>query len=147
VVGMTRSSARGENIVRSHEMGEGARGRHSVGRGKHWLHDSFRFDIVLGPPCSSHAMHGRVPGRLRTSWRGRSCRRIVVSGFVSLTLTPMLCSRFLSLRKNKKHGRLFNFFERSRTGSRHAYDRCLQVVFGINSPHSVSALCCGKKLI
>ena len=35
---------------------------------------------------------------------------IVVSWFVSLTLTPMLCSRFLQV--SRTHGRLYNWFER-----------------------------------
>jgi HAE1 family hydrophobic/amphiphilic exporter-1 len=36
---------------------------------------------------------------------------ILVSGFVSLSLSPMLCSRFIKHHKSEKHGRLFNFFE------------------------------------
>jgi HAE1 family hydrophobic/amphiphilic exporter-1 len=37
---------------------------------------------------------------------------ILVSGVVSLTLTPMLCSRFLRAHKEEKHGRLYNMSER-----------------------------------
>ena len=42
---------------------------------------------------------------------------VLVSGFVSLTLTPMMCSRFVHSEHEKKHGRLYNFFERFFTGS------------------------------
>ncbi len=37
---------------------------------------------------------------------------ILVSGFVSLTLTPMLSSRFLRSQHDAKHGRLYNLTER-----------------------------------
>jgi HAE1 family hydrophobic/amphiphilic exporter-1 len=53
---------------------------------------------------------------------------ILVSGFVSLTLTPMLCSRFLKPHHEVKHGRVFNFFERIQVGLETLYDRCLRVV-------------------
>jgi HAE1 family hydrophobic/amphiphilic exporter-1 len=53
---------------------------------------------------------------------------VLVSGFVSLTLTPMLCSRFVHAAHGQKHGRLFNFFERFFDGFRNKYDRTLQIV-------------------
>lgn len=37
---------------------------------------------------------------------------ILISGVVSLTLTPMLCSRFLKPPAEQKHGRLYNSMER-----------------------------------
>jgi HAE1 family hydrophobic/amphiphilic exporter-1 len=37
---------------------------------------------------------------------------ILISGFVSLTLTPMLSSRFLKPPNHKNHGVLYNFMER-----------------------------------
>jgi HAE1 family hydrophobic/amphiphilic exporter-1 len=37
---------------------------------------------------------------------------ILISGVVSLTLTPMLCSRFLKPPEQEKHGRLYNTMER-----------------------------------
>jgi HAE1 family hydrophobic/amphiphilic exporter-1 len=53
---------------------------------------------------------------------------VLVSGFVSLTLTPMMCSRFVHATHGKKHGRLYNFFERFFDAVLHHYDRSLQVV-------------------
>ncbi len=53
---------------------------------------------------------------------------VLVSGFVSLTLTPMMCSRFVHSEKEKKHGQLYNAFERFFDGTRDAYDRTLQMV-------------------
>jgi HAE1 family hydrophobic/amphiphilic exporter-1 len=53
---------------------------------------------------------------------------VLVSGFVSLTLTPMLCSRFVHAAHAQKHGRLYNFFEHFFDGFRNQYDRTLQIV-------------------
>jgi HAE1 family hydrophobic/amphiphilic exporter-1 len=52
---------------------------------------------------------------------------ILVSGVVSLSLTPMLCSRFLHPSKEAHHGRLWSFFERFFDGMLRIYDRTLQV--------------------
>jgi HAE1 family hydrophobic/amphiphilic exporter-1 len=53
---------------------------------------------------------------------------VLVSGVVSLTLTPMMCSRFVHPEHGRKHGRLFNFFEHFFNGMRNTYDRTLKVV-------------------
>jgi hydrophobic/amphiphilic exporter-1 (mainly G- bacteria), HAE1 family len=52
---------------------------------------------------------------------------VLVSGFVSLTLTPMMCSRFVHSEREKKHGRLYNFFEHFFDRLRGGYDRTLQI--------------------
>jgi len=71
---------------------------------------------------------GGVLGRLLHEFAVTIMSAIVVSGFVSLTLTPMLCSRFLRPHHEEKHGRLFNFFESIQDRLTHVYDRCLRVV-------------------
>ena len=53
---------------------------------------------------------------------------VLVSGFVSLTLTPMMCSRFVHSEKEKKHGKTYNAFERFFDRLRDGYDRTLQMV-------------------
>jgi HAE1 family hydrophobic/amphiphilic exporter-1 len=53
---------------------------------------------------------------------------ILVSAFVSLTLVPMLASRFLSAEpKGKKHGFLINFFEKGFNVTLGFYSRSLDV--------------------
>jgi hydrophobic/amphiphilic exporter-1 (mainly G- bacteria), HAE1 family len=53
---------------------------------------------------------------------------VLASGFVSLTLTPMMCSRFVHPPEHgKKHGRLYNAFEKFFDGLRNSYDRTLQM--------------------
>ncbi|MFZ0829053.1 MAG: efflux RND transporter permease subunit [Verrucomicrobiia bacterium] len=52
---------------------------------------------------------------------------VLVSGFVSLTLTPMMCSRFVHAAHGQKHGRLYGVFERFFDEVRNKYDRTLQI--------------------
>jgi HAE1 family hydrophobic/amphiphilic exporter-1 len=53
---------------------------------------------------------------------------ILISGFVSLTLTPMLCSRFIRPPAAERHGRLYLFMERFFEGMLHLYERTLKMV-------------------
>ncbi len=68
-----------------------------------------------------------ILGRLLHEFAVTIGAAILVSGFVSLTLTPMLCSRFLRHPKEQKHGALFNAFERGHQALQHAYDVTLQI--------------------
>ena len=70
---------------------------------------------------------GGVLGRLLHEFAVTIMTAILVSGFVSLTLTPMLCSRFLKPHHEIRHGRLYNFFESMQVGLERIYDRYLQV--------------------
>jgi HAE1 family hydrophobic/amphiphilic exporter-1 len=67
-------------------------------------------------------------GRLLHEFAVTIAVAVLVSGFVSLTLTPMLASRFVRPPQHKKHGRLYQAFERFFFGLQRAYDRTLQVV-------------------
>ena len=116
-----------ENIVRHLEHGEGVmeaalQGSREVG-----------FTIVsmtlsLAAVFIPVLFMGGLLGRLLHEFAVTIGAAILVSGFVSLTLTPMLCSRFLRPRGEEKHGWLFNAFERIHQGMSGAYDRTLQVV-------------------
>ena len=53
---------------------------------------------------------------------------ILISGVVSLTLTPMLCSRFLRSPKKEQHGRLYTAMENFFNGWLHLYERSLSAV-------------------
>jgi len=52
---------------------------------------------------------------------------VLVSGFISLTLTPMMCSRFVHSVREEKHGGLYNLFERFFERVRSLYERTLRV--------------------
>ena len=56
---------------------------------------------------------GGIIGRLLHELAVTISAAILVSGFVSLTLTPMLASRYLRDARQVKHGRLYWLFERS----------------------------------
>src|SRR5258705_5454720 len=51
-------------------------------------------------------------GRLLREFAVTICVAILVSGFISLSLTPMLCSRYLRPPRDQKHGRLYLFLGR-----------------------------------
>ncbi len=114
-----------ENIVRHMEMGEGVmeaafNGSKEVG-----------FTIVsmtlsLAAVFIPVLFLGGILGRLLHEFAVTIGVAILVSGFVSLTLTPMLCSRFLRPPHEEKHGRAFNVFERGYDALLHFYDVTLQ---------------------
>ena len=100
-----------ENIVRHMEMGErpfeaAVNGSREVGFTI--LSMTFSLAAVFIPVL----FMGGIIGRLFKEFAVTIGVAILISGFVSLTLTPMLCSRFLKPPGEKKHGRLFNASER-----------------------------------
>ena len=68
---------------------------------------------------------GGVVGRLLHEFAVVIGAAVIVSGIVSLTLTPMLCSRFLH-HSHGPHNRLYNASERFFDGMLHVYDWTLQ---------------------
>ncbi|HUJ23313.1 MAG TPA: efflux RND transporter permease subunit [Bryobacteraceae bacterium] len=115
-----------ENIVRHMELGESRmeaalRGSREIG-----------FTIVsmtlsLVAVFIPVLFLGGIVGRLLHEFAVTISVAILVSGFVSLTLTPMLCSRFLKPPK-EKHGPVYAAVERFFHGMTNLYDRTLQVV-------------------
>jgi HAE1 family hydrophobic/amphiphilic exporter-1 len=71
---------------------------------------------------------GGVIGRLLHEFAATIMSAILVSGIVSLTLTPMLASRFLKPPKESHHGALFNWSERMFEGVLRTYDVTLRFV-------------------
>jgi HAE1 family hydrophobic/amphiphilic exporter-1 len=67
-----------------------------------------------------------IVGRLLHEFAVTICVAILVSGLVSLTLTPMLCSRYLRPADPAAHGRLFAVFERFFAALQAGYERSLQ---------------------
>ena len=62
-------------------------------------------------------------GKLFTEFALTVASAVLVSGFVALTLTPMMCSRIL--RHEKKHGKLYNTLESFFNGMNNGYRRLL----------------------
>jgi hydrophobic/amphiphilic exporter-1 (mainly G- bacteria), HAE1 family len=69
-----------------------------------------------------------IVGRLFREFSVTLAMTIFVSAFVSLTLTPMMASRFLKSAHNQKHGRLYQMSERGFEAILNAYERGLDVV-------------------
>ena len=73
---------------------------------------------------------GGILGRLLHEFAVTITSAIIVSGIVSLTLTPMLCSRFLKPHPaggHAAHGRIYEWSERLFTGLVRFYERTLYV--------------------
>jgi multidrug efflux pump len=55
---------------------------------------------------------GDITGRLFREFAVTLSATILISAFISLTLTPMLCSRLLQPEEHAKHGRFYQYSER-----------------------------------
>ncbi len=73
---------------------------------------------------------GGIIGRLFREFAVTIGAAIMVSGFVSLTLTPMLCARFLTSHKGETHGTLYNAFETAFAKVLGGYTRALNWAMG-----------------
>jgi HAE1 family hydrophobic/amphiphilic exporter-1 len=115
-----------ENIVRHMEMGErpmeaALRGSREIG-----------FTIVsmtlsLAAVFLPVLFMGGILGRLLHEFSVVIMMAVVVSGFVSLTLTPMLCSRFLRAESEAKaHGRFYQVTQRGFDVMVGGYERSLR---------------------
>src|SRR5262249_10466999 len=112
-----------ENIVRHMEMGKGRMEAALTGARE------IGFTIVsmtlsLAAVFLPVLFMGGVVGRLLHEFAVVIGAAVLVSGFVSLTLTPMACSRFL--RHGGSHGRFYAASERVFDGMLAVYDRTLR---------------------
>jgi HAE1 family hydrophobic/amphiphilic exporter-1 len=71
---------------------------------------------------------GGIIGRLFREFAVTLSMAILVSALVSLTLTPMMCSRFLKPPREVHHGRLYALSERGFDAMLRAYEHGLDVV-------------------
>src|SRR5690349_195818 len=114
-----------ENIVRHIEMGERPLMASLKGSGE------IGFTIVsmtlsLAAVFIPVLFMGGVLGRLFKEFAVTICVAILISGVVSVTLTPMLCSRFLRSMHEARHGWFYRTTERFFQGMLHVYDVTLQ---------------------
>src|SRR6185503_8221694 len=70
---------------------------------------------------------GGIVGRLLHEFAVTIVSAVLVSGFVSLSLTPMLCSRMLKPNHSAKHGRLYQWFEHAFEALQNLYRRTLHM--------------------
>jgi hydrophobic/amphiphilic exporter-1 (mainly G- bacteria), HAE1 family len=115
-----------ENIVRHMEMGEppmqaAFTGAREIG------FTIISMTLSLAAVFIPVLFMGGILGRLLHEFAVTISAAILVSGVVSLSLTPMLCSRFLRASKEAEthHGRLWLLLERFFDGMLRVYDRTL----------------------
>ncbi len=70
---------------------------------------------------------GGIIGRLFREFAVTLAMTIFVSMVVSLTLTPMMASRFLRAHGETRHGKIYQWSERAFDGMLHAYERGLDL--------------------
>src|SRR5438874_2581385 len=116
-----------ENIVRHMEMGKppyqaAVEGAREIG------FTIISMTISLAAVFIPVLFMGGIIGRLLHEFAVTIGVAILVSGFVSLTLTPMLCSRFLKHGAHQKHGRFYVASERVFDAWLRGYDWSLRRV-------------------
>jgi HAE1 family hydrophobic/amphiphilic exporter-1 len=116
-----------ENIVRHMELGEGVyeaalNGSREIG------FTILSMTLSLAAVFIPVLFMSGILGRLLHEFSVVIMTAVLVSGVVSLTLTPMLCSRFLRHPRAQRHGRLYAVSERAFAGMRDAYDWSLRRV-------------------
>ncbi|HXI01912.1 MAG TPA: efflux RND transporter permease subunit, partial [Candidatus Saccharimonadales bacterium] len=114
-----------ENIVRHMEMGE-APFQAALSGAKEIGFTIVSMTLSLAAVFIPVLFMGGLIGRLFHEFAVTIGSAILVSGFVSLTLTPMLCSRFLRHDGEARHGRLYQATERIFDGSLRLYGSTLR---------------------
>ena len=117
-----------ENIVRHMEAGESRReaalkGAREIG------FTIMSMTLSLAAVFIPVLFMGGVVGRLLHEFAITIMAAVLVSGLVSLTLTPMMCSRFLR-PPHGGHNRLYQLSERFFDGMLHVYDWTLRWALG-----------------
>jgi hydrophobic/amphiphilic exporter-1 (mainly G- bacteria), HAE1 family len=100
-----------ENIVRHMEMGK-PRMQAALDGSKEIAFTIVSMTVSLAAVFIPILFMGGIVGRLMHEFAVTIGAAILVSGLVSLTLTPMLCSRFLQPLHTMKHGWFYNVIER-----------------------------------
>ncbi len=115
-----------ENIVRHMEMGKTPM-RASFDGSKEVAFTIVAMTVSLVAIFIPVLFMGGLVGRLLNEFAVTIGVAIIVSGFISISLTPMLCSRFLKPPHSQRHGSLYNLTERLFDRWLRAYDWSLQL--------------------
>jgi HAE1 family hydrophobic/amphiphilic exporter-1 len=116
-----------ENIVRHMEMGEGVL-EAALNGSREISFTILSMTLSLAAVFIPVLFMGGLLGRLLHEFSVTIMCAVIVSGVVSLTLTPMLSSRFLRPPKEQRHGRLYLLFERGFQMIQRIYDWSLRGV-------------------
>ncbi len=114
-----------ENIVRHMEMGK-SRMEAALDGSKEIAFTILSMTLSLAAVFIPILFMGGIVGRLMHEFAVTIAAAILVSGVVSLTLTPMLSSRFLKPPHSVQHGRIYNAIERVFDSWLHGYSWSLK---------------------
>ena len=115
-----------ENITRHIEMGKSVL-QATLDGSREIVFTIISMTISLAAVFIPVLFMGGILGRLLHEFAVTIMAAVLISGFVSLTLTPMMCSRILKPhRAEARHGRLYWAFERGFDAWRNAYDVSLR---------------------
>jgi len=115
-----------ENITRHIEMGKSVM-QATLEGSREIVFTIISMTISLAAVFIPVMFMGGILGRLLHEFAVTIITAVLLSGFVSLTLTPMMCSRILKPhRKDAHHGRLYMLFERIFDAWRDGYDASLR---------------------
>jgi HAE1 family hydrophobic/amphiphilic exporter-1 len=104
-----------ENIVRHMEMGKSPF-RAALDGSREIGFTIVSMTLSLAAVFIPVLFMGGIVGRLFREFAVTIGLAVLISGFVSLSLTPMLASRFIRPPREGGHGALYNFFERGFAG-------------------------------
>ena len=114
-----------ENIVRHIELGDSP--MHAAIKGSREIGFTIiSMTVSLVAVFIPVLFMGGIVGRLLHEFAVTICAAILVSGVVSLTLTPMMCSRYLKPSRTEDHGRLFRAFEQFFAALLAGYEKSLR---------------------
>ncbi|TSA11082.1 MAG: acriflavine resistance protein B [Betaproteobacteria bacterium] len=109
-----------ENITRHIEMGK-SRMQATLDGSKEISFTILSMTISLVAVFIPVLFMGGILGRLLHEFAVVIMVAVLISGFVSLTLTPMMCSRMLKAHGTQQHGRVFMASERAFDAVKNAY--------------------------
>ena len=114
-----------ENIVRHVEEGEEPRAAAFTGSAD-IAFTILSMTVSLAAVFIPLVFMGGIVGRLLHEFAVTIVIAIVVSGLVSVTLTPMLCSRFIRSGKGAEHGKFYQWTENAFNRVQSGYERSLK---------------------
>jgi len=111
-----------ENITRHIEQGKSVM-QATLDGSKEIVFTIISMTISLAAVFIPVLFMGGILGRLLHEFAVTIIAAVLISGFVSLTLTPMMCSRILKPhREGETHGRAYMAFERAFDAWKHGYE-------------------------
>ena len=114
-----------ENITRHIEQGKGVM-QATLDGSKEIVFTIISMTISLAAVFIPVLFMGGILGRLLHEFAVTIMAAVLISGFVSLTLTPMMCSRILKAHpEDLRHGRVYMAFERGFDAWRRGYQLSL----------------------